>query len=136
MRAMVFRLLVVASFIVLSGCANGQPIESDARITIKNEASFPVYGFSLQFDNHSTTTVNADGSALASGEEISFDFTKQDIRFDQEQGLVVSILIEEHEPYELENSFSLFLTQDAHFIFELTGSTGEDASLRLQSDSE
>lgn len=139
MRSITLLSLLTIPLLTFSGCATeAVPIESDASITIENQADFTIYGFQLDYHESSSTTVYADSSAIAQNDKLSFDFIEDDdsIPFNDDYEFHVFVLLEEFEAYQLQDTFTFTIAKDHNYNLLLTGSTAEEASLTLVSDDE
>ncbi|MCM3766079.1 hypothetical protein [Neobacillus niacini] len=135
-----FLLPMTIFLIILSACTNhpGTPVEPNENnmiITIKNNANFDFYGLETAILNHSPSMINADGSKISKGEELRFEFLKDDFELDGEADMEVRIITDIHKDdgsdrIPINKKMPLQLVNNQELFFELTGDSIQKAELR------
>ncbi|WP_010676702.1 putative periplasmic lipoprotein [Bacillus timonensis] len=134
-------LFMIVLLILLSACTtnSGTPIEPNENnmiIHIKNNTDFKLFGLEVAILNHSQGSVNADGSAIKKGDELTFELLKEDLELNGEVDMEVFILTDTHiedngDRIPLKDTVAVTLDSNKEIFFELTGETVNEAVLRM-----
>lgn len=127
-------LIPIMLILFLSACSeqSGTPIkpnENNMIITIKNKSNFDFNGLGATVLNHSSNMTNADGSKIKKGEELRFEFLKEDFDLDGEAEMEVQILKDNGDTIPLNKKVTLQLVDNQELFFELTGNSVEETEV-------
>lgn len=132
----IFLLLTTLFFVViLSACTNVtatpiEPNENTMIVTIQNMADFEFQGIELALLNHTQGGMNADGSIIEKGENLRFEFLKEDFELKSEVDMEVFILTDAGDRIPLNKKIMLELHPNQEVFFELTGDAIKEAALK------
>lgn len=129
--------MTILLMMVLAGCnpfeaSNPiEPTEHSMVINFKNHANFDFYGLEVAILNSSSGTVNADGSKIAKGEIISFEFLEEDFALDGDTEMQVAIIKNnEGEVIPINQKVTIELANNVEILFELTGESINEAEIK------
>ncbi|RKL65396.1 hypothetical protein CR203_20830 [Salipaludibacillus neizhouensis] len=133
-----FMIILLLTF--LSACSDSpdtpiEPNENNMMINIKNNANFDFYGLETKILNHSQGMTNADGSIIENGEELRFEFLKEDFELDGEVEMETFILADGNveddvDRIQLNKKVTLELVNNKELFFEITGDSINEADLK------
>lgn len=132
------KLLLISIFLImlLSACTvqSGAPIEPNENnmiINVRNKANFDFNGLGVAVLNHSLNMTNADGSKIEKGEELKFEFLKEDFDLNGEADMEVQILTGDNgASIPLSQKVTFQLDDNKEIFYELTGDSIKDAVLK------
>ena len=140
MKKLVLLPITIFLIIFLSACTDnpGTPIEPNENnmiINVKNNADFEFYGLETKILNHSLSMVNADGSKIEKGQELRFEFLKEDFELDGEVEMKVFILADNNieddgDRIPINKKNTLELVNNKEIFFEITGDSIKEADLK------
>ncbi|WP_453993158.1 hypothetical protein [Bacillus nitroreducens] len=139
MKRILLLSIAVISMMFLSACSEmvGTPIEPNENnmiIRIKNNTNFDFYGLEASILNHSPGIVNADGSKIKKGDELTFEFLKKDFELEGETEMELFILTDNNvkddgDRVPLKRKIPLELGANKEIFYSLRGDTINNAVL-------
>lgn len=130
-------LCVLCAVIFLSACScsSGAETESNGmKLHFENQTDIEVYGIELHLGDTSSTVVNADGSAIAKGDNLVIEVLREDFTSAGHTSFDLYLLGDQNGKNRMpvDQSMSIDFIPGEEWHFKVTGGKEGSAALHMQ----